>query len=116
LLTPLGVPDETLKHVATMIRATAHADIREVDADSAVLHDADLAILSAEPRRYARYAADIRREYAWVDDEAYRAGRAKVLASFLNRPRIYRTERMHSVAEGAARKNIRAEIEQLSGR
>jgi predicted metal-dependent HD superfamily phosphohydrolase len=113
LLGPLGIPAETLGHVAAMIRGTAHATAGDVDADTAVLLDADLAILSAEERRYARYAADVRREYAWVPDDAYRAGRARVLEGFLNRPRIYRTDRMHAAAEEAARANLRAEIERL---
>jgi predicted metal-dependent HD superfamily phosphohydrolase len=114
LLRPRGVPEPALQHVAAMIRATAHSPTAEVDADTAVLLDADLAILSAEERRYARYAADIRREYAWVDDAAYRAGRTKVLQSFLDRPRIYRTERMHAVAEEPARRNLLAEIKQVT--
>ena len=113
LLRPLGIPEPTLDHIAALIRATAHAEVGEADADTAVLLDADLAILSAEEKRYARYAADVRREYAWVDDAAYRTGRAKVLEGFLNRPRIYRTERMHAAAEESARANLRAEIERL---
>jgi predicted metal-dependent HD superfamily phosphohydrolase len=32
----------------------------------------------------------------------------------LNRPRIYRTERMFAAAEEAARTNLRAEIERLA--
>jgi len=114
LLCLLGIPESTVDHVAAMIRATAHPVVGEVDADTAVLLDADLAILSAEERRYARYAADVRREYAWVDDAAYRAGRTKVLEGFLARPRIYRTERMHAAAEEAARANLRAEITRLA--
>jgi predicted metal-dependent HD superfamily phosphohydrolase len=114
LLSPLGVPAETLRHVAVMIRATARTAVGEVDADTAVLLDADLAILSAEERRYARYAADVRKEYAWVEDAAYRAGRTNVLEGFLNRPRIYRTDRMHAAAEESARANLRAEIERLA--
>ena len=113
LLQPLGVPEQILVHVKTMILATAHAETADVDADTAVLLDADLAILSAEQRRYARYAADIRREYSWVDDQAYRHGRSKVLEAFLARTRIYRTERMRQSADAAARENLRKEIEQL---
>ena len=112
-LLPLGLPPETLQHVAAMIRATAHTSTPKVDADTAVLLDADLAILSAEVRRYARYAADIRREYAWVDEANYRSGRTKVLEGFLNRPRIYRTEWMHAVAEEPARRNLQTEITAL---
>ena len=113
LLHPLGVPEPTLEHIAAMIRATAHNSLAPSDADTDVLLDADLAILGAEERRYSRYAADIRREYDWVDDAAYRAGRTKVLEGFLSRPRIYRTERMFSAAETSARRNLRREIEQL---
>ncbi|HJZ93923.1 MAG TPA: hypothetical protein VKE40_23820 [Gemmataceae bacterium] len=113
VLRPLRVPEETIQHVAAMIRATAHSATADVDADTAVLLDADLAILGAAEPRYARYAADIGREYAWVEESAYRAGRAKVLEAFLARPRIYRTERMHAVAEEPARRNLRAELEQL---
>jgi predicted metal-dependent HD superfamily phosphohydrolase len=112
-LKPLGIPDGILFQVARMIRATAHTARNDVDADTAILLDADLAILSAEERRYARYAADVRHEYDWVPNEAYRAGRAKVLESFLSRPRIYRTERMYAAAEAAARANLQKEIDQL---
>jgi predicted metal-dependent HD superfamily phosphohydrolase len=114
LLRPLGVPEGTIQHVAEMIQATAHCTTAEAGTDTAVLLDADLAILSSEERRYARYAADIRREYAWVEESAYRAGRAKVLQSFLDRPRIYRTERMHAVAEDTARRNLAIEIDRLA--
>jgi predicted metal-dependent HD superfamily phosphohydrolase len=113
LLRPLGVADGALRHVAAMIRATAHTSAGDMNADTAVLLDADLAILSAEEKRYGRYAADVRREYAWVPEAAYRTGRTKVLEGFLARPRIYRTERMHAAAEEAARTNLRAEIERL---
>lgn len=114
VLHPLDIPEKTLAHVAAMIRSTAHLEAGEVDADTAVLLDADLAILSAEEKRYARYVADIRQEYAWVEEGAYRAGRTKVLEHFLARPRIYRTERMHAAADAAARKNLREEIARLA--
>lgn len=115
-LAPLGIPESLLDRVTKLILATAHADLPDVDADTSVLLDADLAILSAEEKRYARYADDIRREYDWVEDSAYRQGREVVLKSFLARPRIYRTERMHAVAEEAARKNLAWEIERLTPR
>ncbi len=44
---PLGVTDDFLEHVQAMILATAHTDSAKVDADTAVLLDADLAIFSA---------------------------------------------------------------------
>jgi predicted metal-dependent HD superfamily phosphohydrolase len=112
-LGPLGAPPATLAAAAAMIRATAHADAETADADAAVLLDADLAILGAEEKRYRRYAEGIRNEYSWVDDISYRAGRAKVLESFLKRERIYRTERLFAMGEESARRNLLQELESL---
>ena len=114
LLGPLGVPSQTLDRVVTMIRATQHTGAEPDDPDIAVLLDADLAILGAEETRYAAYASAIRKEYAWVDEAAYRAGRAAVLKSFLKRPRIYTTAPMFGSTEEAARRNMRAEISRLT--
>lgn len=113
MLDPLGVPSASRIKVKKLILVTAHVPLANVDPDTAILLDADLAILSAEERRYARFADDVRREYAWVDEQAYRIGRTKVLQSFLDRSRIYLTERMYSAAEEAARHNLRLEIERL---
>jgi predicted metal-dependent HD superfamily phosphohydrolase len=113
LLGPMGVPSDSLGRVAELIRATAHVGTAEVDADTAVLLDADLAILGAAPERYDRYARAIRREYAWVPEADYRAGRGRVLQGFLDRARIFRTERLFQEGEGPARENLRREIEAL---
>lgn len=100
--------------VVRLIEATAHTDAGPVDADTAVLLDADLAILGASEARYERYAADIRREYAHVPDDDYRRGRTAVLKRFLARDRIYRTEPMLAEGEAAARRNLSAEIARLT--
>jgi predicted metal-dependent HD superfamily phosphohydrolase len=115
MLPTLWVPTDTVAKVAALIRATAHTDAGEVDTDTAILLDADLAILGAEPRRYDRYAEAIRREYAWVPDADYRAGRKRVLESFLARPRIFRTELLFREGEAAARANLSREVESLGG-
>jgi predicted metal-dependent HD superfamily phosphohydrolase len=81
--------------------------------DTDILLDADLAILGAEVQRYLRYAEDIRHEYEWVDDAKYRAGRVKVLQAFLDRNRIYRTQRMFVEGEQAARNNMYKEMLRL---
>jgi predicted metal-dependent HD superfamily phosphohydrolase len=107
-----GLPDETIRRVEAMILATAK-HLPSEDADTRVLLDADLAILGAEPKRYDRYAVDIRREYAWVEDEAYRAGRSTVLQAFLSREAIYQTTRMREMGEVPARENLRRELASL---
>jgi predicted metal-dependent HD superfamily phosphohydrolase len=114
LLGPIGVPASVLEKVVRLIRATAHATSDPPsDRDTGVLLDADLAILGGTPERYRRYAADIRREYAWVPDGEYRRGRAIVLERFLARPRIYWHELTFEEGEERARANLRAELDEL---
>lgn len=115
LLGPIGVPASTIDRIARMIWATQHTAGSQPPAlhDTRVLLDADLAILGASEDRYARYARDIREEYAWVPDADYRAGRARVLQHFLAMPRIYFTDVMFEEGEQRARANLRAEIASL---
>lgn len=113
-LATLGFTEEVTKHVGDLVRSTAHFDATSFTGpDFDILHDADLAILGASETRYARYAADVRKEYDWVSEADYRAGRRKVLDSFLSRERIYRTEVMFVEGEEAARRNMQAETERL---
>lgn len=112
LLGTIGVPSSAIERIVQMIWATAHTADSTPPAlrDTQVLLDADLAILGASEERYARYAADIRKEYAWVPDAGYRTGRAAVLERFLAAPRIYHTQIMFEEREQPARANLRAEI------
>jgi predicted metal-dependent HD superfamily phosphohydrolase len=116
LLGPVGVPASAIDRIVQMVWATQHAAgaVPPALGDARVLLDADLAILGASEDRYARYARDIRREYAWVPDAEYRAGRAAVLGQFLARPRIYLTDVMFEVGEERARANVRAELSTLT--
>ncbi len=114
LLGPIGVPGSTLERVMRLIGATAHLDSTPGDRDTAVLLDADLAILGAAAERYTRYASDIRKEYAWVPDDDYRKGRAAVLKKFLDRPRIYFHQIMIEAGEEQARTNLALELKHLT--
>ena len=96
--------------VRALILATKHIATEPGTPDAAAFLDADLAILGAAEVRYQRYAADIRREYEWVPDDQYRAGRRAVLEGFLNRERIYRTAVMSEEGEESARRNLTAEL------
>jgi predicted metal-dependent HD superfamily phosphohydrolase len=115
LLGAVGVPADVPERVARLVRATAHlaTDQPPADRETAILLDADLAILGAPEERYRRYAADIRREYGWVPEEEYRTGRAAVLGRFLARPRVYWNEVMHQEGDDRARANMRAELAEL---
>jgi len=97
--------------VHDLIEATASHSAGSFEA--AVLLDADLAVLGAGAASYLEYVAAVRSEYGFVDDTAWRAGRAAVLRSFLDRSRIFATETMHADREAQARSNIATELAQL---
>ena len=85
LLEPLQLVDgeRLVVEVDRLVRLTASHVVDEHDRSGAVLVDADLWILQAPPVRYARYVADVRAEYAHVDDDGWRAGRGAVLRHLL---------------------------------
>jgi predicted metal-dependent HD superfamily phosphohydrolase len=115
-LARLGFPPETVAKVARFIRATRHDSVSEepVEPDLALLLDLDLGVLAAPPSAYRAYAEAVRREYAFVPDPVYRAGRRRVLEGLLARERIYRTPELHALWEEPARANLAAEIAQSS--
>ncbi len=114
LLGDLSVAGPIVDETARLILLTRTHQTTDDDRAGQVLLDADLAILGANEAEYARYARAIRQEYAWVADEAYRAGRRRVLEGFLRRPRLYFTEAMFRKAEAMARDNLEREIQSLS--
>lgn len=111
-LSELGWSPERTTRVAAMIEATAgHAD--PADHDTAVLLDADLAVLGADPAGYQAYATGVRSEYAHVPPATWRTGRAAVLERFLERPAIYATASGREWWEALARANLSAELATL---
>ncbi|MDQ1628139.1 MAG: hypothetical protein QOI54_1883 [Actinomycetota bacterium] len=110
----LRVADERLREVARLVRLTAGHEVATGDADAAVLCDADLAVLAADPTRYARYTAGVRQEYAHVRDEDFAAGRAAVLRALLAHHPLFRTPSAREAWESSARANVAAELAGLS--
>lgn len=98
---------------ARLIELTAVHVVEPGDADGAVVADCDLSILGASPARYDRYARDVRAEYAHVPDDLWRSGRAAVLQSFHERPRLFVTDRAHGWWDAPARENLARELAQL---
>lgn len=109
LLINLAQPIE-IDRIERLILATQGHQIDPTDPDLCIFLDADLAILGTDPLRYAAYRRSIRREYDWVDDATYRIGRSRVLASFLQRDRLYYTDLLFGELEAHARKNLQQEI------
>lgn len=109
-----------LSRIVAMIDATATHTLpalrgRGARGDAAFFLDMDLSILGAPRGTFDSYEAAVRREYAWVDDKAWRSGRAAVLRKFLARPRIFHTEAFRQRYEAAARGNIERSIAALAG-
>lgn len=109
----LSVPPSITVDVHRLVLMTATHTPPDGDVDGATLADADLAILGGSADRYARYSAGVRAEYGWVDERAWREGRAAVLARFLDRPRLYRTDIAHEALDRAARANLAGELAAL---
>jgi predicted metal-dependent HD superfamily phosphohydrolase len=107
---------QRIDRVTELVLATiSHKNPLPGDLDMAFFLDIDLAILAAPQEQYDSYASKIRKEYGHVSDDAYRAGRSKVLQAFLDRDRIYTSEIFDgSGMEGRARTNIKREIESLT--
>lgn len=115
LLGLLNVDRAVIHRVDRLVRSTAHlaSSAGPVDRDTAVLLDADLAILGASKERYRRYSAEIRKEYGFVPETDYRVGRTAVLQKFLDRPRIFHTACLFEEGEMRARQNMTAERDEL---
>lgn len=111
-LATIGWDPEAIERVGTMIEATEHdaPAAEHATGDTAVLLDADLAILGADPAGYGAYVAGVRSEYKHVTDDDWRTGRATVLQGFLQRPVIYRTPTGRERWETRARANLTAEL------
>lgn len=110
-LTKWQLPADRVAHVHQFIVVTA--DHRPQTGDAALLCDADLAILAADPDTYELYTRAIRVEHSHLDDDAWRAGRTAFVRSLLERQRLYATETMRHRGEEIARANLAAELEQL---
>lgn len=109
-----------LARIVKMIEATATHEIPDfadvaAKSDAALLLDMDLSILGAPARTFDAYEDAVRREYGWVADADWRAGRGAVLRNFLARPRIFHTDIFVSRFEAKARANMERSLAKLSG-
>ncbi|WP_027166459.1 hypothetical protein [Mesorhizobium sp. WSM3224] len=107
-----------LARILAMINATATHQLPPFEdenaaGDAALFLDMDLAILGAEPDAFDAYEKAVRREYGWVEEPMWRAGRAAVLKGFLARPHIFHTEPFRRRSEARARENLARSLQAL---
>ena len=101
-----------------MIEATATHEVPDFEdaaarRDAALFLDMDLAILGAPAAAFDAYEAAVRREYGWVSEADWRAGRAAVLRGFLARPRIFHSDVFAGRFEAQARANMESSLAKL---
>ena len=110
-----GAGEGAAARVRELVLATRHAAPASTP-DEGLLVDIDLSILGAPAERFAQYEAQVRAEYAWVDEATFRRRRREVLTGFLARPTIYATDHFRTLLEAVARANLGRSIEQLEDR
>ena len=107
-----GAARDRSERVSRLVLATKHAAAGD-SPDHAVLLDVDLSILGAPRPRFAEYESQVRREYDWVPEDAYRRVRAALLERFLERARVYATDFFAERLEARARANLRFSLARL---
>jgi predicted metal-dependent HD superfamily phosphohydrolase len=108
------VPDEQLREVERLVLLTRDHAVSAGDSNGAVLCDADLAILAGGPTEYADYTGRVRREYGHLPDAEFEVGRAAILRSFLDLPRLFHTSYAAEHWADAAHANLTTELSQLT--
>jgi predicted metal-dependent HD superfamily phosphohydrolase len=111
-LTGLGVPERAGARVADLVNAIVRHAPNPTDFDAAVLNDADLAMLAAEPQRYKEYKAAVRAEYAHIPIEDYLRARIRVIERLLARKSLFLSP-MGAAWEEPARQNLDMELHRL---
>jgi predicted metal-dependent HD superfamily phosphohydrolase len=109
------VAPEVVAEVVRLVRITETHRPVDDDSSGCALSDADLAILAAPADRYASYTAAVRREYARLDDEVFRAGRAQVLGALAEKRPLFHTAYARERWEAPARANLERELAALTG-
>ncbi|RMI08800.1 HD domain-containing protein [Cellulomonas triticagri] len=111
-LTDLGVPAAGVERVHQLVSALVRHVADPSDFDCAVLCDADLAMLAAEPQRYKAYLHDVREEYADIPLPDYIRARHRIVTKLLKRPSLF-VSPLGAAWEEPARQNLAAELHKL---
>jgi predicted metal-dependent HD superfamily phosphohydrolase len=112
VLAAAGASTEVQLRVSDLVLATRH-DAPPPSEDARLTVDIDLSILGASPSRFDEYELQVRREYSWVPEPAFRQARAGILRGFIARPSVYSTEFFRERLESQARSNLTRSLARL---
>jgi predicted metal-dependent HD superfamily phosphohydrolase len=107
-------PAAVVSEVVRLVRLTETHSPEDADVNGCALSDADLGILAAPRERYDEYVAAVRFEYDHLPDDVFSAGRADVLRSLVDKPRLFHTAYARERWEAAARANVDRELKVLA--
>jgi predicted metal-dependent HD superfamily phosphohydrolase len=103
----MGLDARFIAEVEEMVLATRHdAGLEGKPVRVLYLVDVDLSILGEADDVFDAYERGVREEYAFVPDDAFRAGRSKILRRLLARPHLYETPPFRDAYEARARANL----------
>lgn len=111
----LGASPDVIEDVVAIILATKNHWAGPSLGEHDLFLDADIAILGAPPLVYETYTRNVRKEYSWAPDPAFRAGRSAFLEKALTWPRLFRTDVFENAYGQQARENMRQELATLNG-
>lgn len=109
----LGLSPEVIDKVSNLILATITHQAPDGDINAQILLDADLAPLAADEAAFKQQSIALRKEYAWLSEEEFKANRARLLGSFLERDRIYQTDELYTSLESQARRNLKKALSRI---
>ena len=111
-LLALGVPEARAQRVHDLVVHLARHTTDRSDPDSAVLCDADLAMLAVEPQRYKAYLEELRAEYSHIPQRDFLEARQRILRKLLARTSLFISP-LSERWEEPARQNVAAELSRV---
>lgn len=113
---PAGVDADRVSQLILLTARHGRLRPQDLDADAypddaRLFLDCDMAILAADPARFAAYDREIAEEYRGrVPGFLYRRGRRAFFRGLCDAERIYLSDFFHSRCDAAARANLRAAL------
>ena len=111
-LISLGISAARAERVHDLVIALRRHSPTPGDFDCAVLCDADLAMLAAEPQKYKAYLQAVRAEYSHLPVEDYVRARIRILTKLQLRRALFASP-LGAAWEEPARQNVAAELHRL---